>query len=188
MKYLELFTATVREELPENLTYHRCICYPVGLQDAYHETDGYTGFNIYDQRLANEFRDRTGIVETFQGYRTLDADNFDFKSTAINREDWEFFLDITYLPILNKYILINQILAEAEKVFDLYWYHPGSCYFPGPAREKLWKKCGVKVDHGDSWTLVPVGRHSAEPPQDWYVVLFPNVEEVESLLRYHATV
>ena len=50
------------------------------------------------------------------------------------------------------------------------------------------KKCGVKVNHGDSWTLVTVGRHSAEPPQDWYIVLFPNIEEEESLLRYHSTV
>ncbi len=132
MKYLELFTATVREEPPENLMYHRYICYPVGLQDTYHETDSYAGFNIYDHSLADKFRDRTGVVETFQGYRTLDADNFDFKLTALDRDAWEFFLDVTYLPILNKYIPINQISAEAEKVFDLYWYHPGSCYFLGP--------------------------------------------------------
>ncbi len=122
----------VREELPENLMYHRYICYPAGLQDTYCETDSYSGFNIYDQRLADEFRDRTGLVETFQRYGTLDIDNFDYKSTALNRDDWEFFLDISYFPILNKYIPINQISAEAEKVFDLYWYYPGSCYFPGP--------------------------------------------------------
>ncbi len=81
----------------------------------------------------DEFRDRSGVVETFQGYGTLDADNFDYKHTSLTREDWEFFLDIIYLLIINEYIPINQILTKAEELFDLYWYHPGSCYFPGPA-------------------------------------------------------
>ncbi len=161
MKYLELLTATVRNEPCENIAYCRYICYPVGLQATYHLSDSYTSFHIYDQRLADEFRDRSGVVEMFQGYRTLDADNFDFKLMALTREDWEFFLDITYLPVLKKYIPINQILAEAEGLFDLYWYHPGSCYFPGPAQENLWTKCGVEADCGDPQTLVRVGRHSA---------------------------
>ena len=68
----------------------------------------------------DEFRDRSGVVEMFQGYRTLDADNFDYKHTALTREDWEFFLDIIYLPIINKYIPINWILTEAEELFDLF--------------------------------------------------------------------
>ncbi len=55
----------------------------------------------------DEFRDRSGLVEMFQGYGTLDADNFDFKNTALSIEDWEFFLDVIYLLILNKYIPIN---------------------------------------------------------------------------------
>ncbi len=133
MKYLELLTATVREEPPENLMYHRYIYFPEGLQACYNTTHRYAGFNIYDQRLVDKFRDRSGVVETFQGYGTLDADNFNYKHTALPREDWEFFLDIIYLPIINKYIPINRISTEAEEVFDLYWYHPGSCYFPGPA-------------------------------------------------------
>ncbi len=72
MKYLELFTASVRDELPENLMYHRY--HPANLQNKYFETEGYAGFNIFDQRLADKFNDRTGLVETFQGYRTLDKE------------------------------------------------------------------------------------------------------------------
>ena len=132
----------------------------------------------------DEFRDRSGLVEMFQGYGTLDADNFDFKNTALSIEDWEFFLDIIYLPIINKYILINRIPTESEELFDLYCYYPGSCYFPGPARENLFANCGVKSDHGDPWTLVAVGRHSAEAPQDWYTVLFSHVSEEDSPLRH----
>ncbi len=48
--------------------------------------------------------------------------------------------------------------------------------------------CRVKSDHGDPWILVAVGRHSAEPPQDWYIALFPHISEDESLLQYHDTV
>ena len=65
MKYLELFTATVRDEPPESLMYHRYICFPEGLQTFYNTTHRYAGFNIYDQKLADEFRDRSGVVETF---------------------------------------------------------------------------------------------------------------------------
>ncbi len=188
MKYLELFTATVQDEPPENLTYHQYICFPNVLQKHFNATHGYAGFNIFDQRLADELRDRSGIVEIFQGYGTLDANNFEYKNTSLTIEDWEFFLDIIHLLILNKYILIDQIPSESKELFDLYWYHPGSCYFPGPARENLWEKCGVKSDHSDPWTLVTGGRYSAEPPQDWYIVLFPNISEDKSLLRYHSTV
>ena len=35
--------------------------------------------------------------------------------------------------------------------------------------------------------LVTVGRHSVEPPQDWYIVLFLHVSEEESPLRYRNT-
>ena len=35
--------------------------------------------------------------------------------------------------------------------------------------------------------LVAVGRHSVEPPQDWYIVLFLHVSEEESPLRYRNT-
>ena len=35
--------------------------------------------------------------------------------------------------------------------------------------------------------LVAVGRHSVEPPQDWYIVLFLRMSEEESSLRYHNT-
>ncbi len=118
----------------------------------------------------------------------MDADNFEYKNTTLIIEDWEFFLDVIHLPILNKYIPIDQLPNELEELFDLYWYHPGSCYFPGPARENLWEKCGVKLDHMDLWTLVTVGRYSAEPPHNWYIVLFPNVSKDESLLRYHSAV
>ena len=104
---MELFTATVQEEPPENLTYHRYLCFPNVLQKHFHATQGYTGFNIFDQRLADELQDRLGIIEMFQGYRTLDADNFEYKNTALMIEDWEFFLDVIHLPILNKYIPIN---------------------------------------------------------------------------------
>ena len=107
MKYLELFTATVRDDPPKSLTYHRYLCYPVGLQDKYFETNGYAGFNIYDQKLANKFIQGTGLVETFQGYGTLDKDHFEYKLTALNRDNWEFFLDLYYLPLVDKYILIN---------------------------------------------------------------------------------
>ena len=36
--------------------------------------------------------------------------------------------------------------------------------------------------------LVAVGRYSAEPLQDWYIILFPNISEDESPLRYRSTV
>ena len=158
MKYLELFTATVRDNPPESLTYCRYFCYPVGLQDKYLETNGYADFNIDDQKLADEFIQRTGLVEMFQGYGTLDEDHFEYKLTTLDREDWEFFLNLYYLPQIDKYIPINQIPSEAEaEALDLYWYHPGSHYYPRPITDNLLKKCEVKVDHGDPRTLVPVG-------------------------------
>ena len=52
----------------------------------------------------------------------------------------------------------------------------------------MWEKCGVKLDCTDLQTLVAVGRYSAEPPHDWYIVLFPNVSKDESPLRYHSAV
>ncbi len=188
MKYLELFTAMVQNKPPENLTYQQYICFPNILQKHFNTTHRYAGFNIFDQKLADELRDRSGIVETFQGYGTLDTDNFKYKNTTLTIEDWEFFLDVIHLPILNKYIPIDRIPSESEELFDLYWYHLGSCYFPGPARENLWERCGVKLDHSDPRMLVAVGRYSAEPPQDWYIILFLNISEDKSPLRYYSTV
>ncbi len=126
-------------------------------------------------------------METFQAYKTLNTTIFKHKNTALTIEDWELFLNVIHLPILDKYIPISRIPSELVIFFDLYWYYPGSCYFPGPARDNLLKKCGVKADCGDPWTLVTVGRHSAEPPKDWYIVLFPHISEEESPLRYHNT-
>ena len=107
MKYLELFTAMVQDEPPENLTYCWYICFPNVLQKHFNATHRYAGFNIFDQRLVDELRDGSRIVETFQGYRTLDTNNFEYKNITLTIEDWEFFLDIIHLPILNKYIPIG---------------------------------------------------------------------------------
>ncbi len=51
----------------------------------------------------------------------------------------------------------------------------------------MFTNCGAKSDHGDPWTLVAVGRHSAEPPQDWYIVLFLHMSEEDSPLRHRDT-
>ena len=88
----------MRDDPPEDITYHRYYCYPLSLQNKHHETNGYAGFNIYDQKLADEFNEKTGLVETFQGYGMLDKGNFDYKLTCLKREEWEFFLDLYYLP------------------------------------------------------------------------------------------
>ncbi len=46
MKYLDLLTATVRDDPPEDLTYQRYLCYPLKHQFQHRDTEGYAGFNI----------------------------------------------------------------------------------------------------------------------------------------------
>ncbi len=123
------------------------------------------------------------MIEAFQGYFLPDSEIFDPKETEFTQEEWEFWLDVVYLQKINCYVPLNRVLDKVEDILDLYWYHPGLCYAPGPITQRFLDKCCVKFHCNNECTLVGGDQKSAKPPKDWFTTLFPDIEPDESPFR-----
>ncbi len=92
------------------------------------------------------------------------------------------------LPIIGSYIPVKRLAEKVEEALNLYWYHPGNCYKPGPITESFLEKFQVKLDCGNSRTLVGRGRQSEQPPKDWYITVFPHILPDDSPLSFRGIV